>query len=219
MFRFLIPIEQSELSQRGLLYYLLGVTISKNKALSSGVNPFAIYCSKKENTKSMNTPQRYHPIMVVLHWLTVILILGAGFLVSDEGGGRSPIDIHMILGALLLVTMIIRLTVRFIVKRPAWANTGNQFLNRLGELVHLSLYFFAFLILIFGGLIASQRNLIGYVIGTGSVVRGGLGAIGAIHHLGWFAIVLLLFLHIGGALYHQFIIKDNLMNRMWFGKE
>lgn len=156
--------------------------------------------------------------MVVLHWLTVILMLGSGFLADDEGGGSSPINIHMILGALLLVTLVIRLIVRFTVQRPAWANTGNKFLNKLGELVHVGLYFFAFFILIFGGLIASKRDLIGYVLGTGDVVRVRLGLIGGMHQLGWLAIVGLLFLHVGGALYHQFIIRDNLFSRMWFGK-
>ena len=166
----------------------------------------------------MNTPKRYHPIMVVLHWLTVILLLGAGFLAEDDGGGRSPIDIHMILGTLLLATLVIRLIVRFATKRPDWANTGNQFLNKLGELVHVGLYFFAFFILALGGLIASQRNLFGYVLGTGSVSHNRVRFIGPLHHLGWIAILGLLALHVGGALYHQFIIKDNLFARMWFGK-
>ena len=164
----------------------------------------------------MNTSKRYHPIMVVLHWLTVILLLGAGLLSEDEGGGRSPVNVHMILGALLLVTLIIRLIVRFTVKRPGWANTGNQFLNQLGELVHYGLYLFAFYSLALGGLIAVQRNLFGYVLGSGAVTRAS-GFIVPLHHLGWIAVMGLLVLHVGGALYHQFIIKDNLLNRMWFG--
>lgn len=154
--------------------------------------------------------------MVVLHWLTVILLLGAGLLSEDEGGGRSPVNVHMILGALLLVTLIIRLIVRFTIKRPGWANTGNQFLNQLGELVHYGLYLFAFYILALGGLIAVQRNLFGYVLGSGAVTRAS-GFIVPLHHLGWIAVMGLLVLHVGGALYHQFIIKDNLLNRMWFG--
>ncbi len=173
---------------------------------------------KKEIIQSVKTPKRYHPIMVVLHWLTVVLILGAGLLSDSEGGGRSPINTHMILGALLLVTMVIRLIMRFATKRPAWANTGNRFLNKLGELVHVGLYFFAFYILTLGGLIASQRNLIGYVLGTGSVSHARVGFLGALHQLGWIAILGLLVLHVGGAVYHQFIIKDNLLGRMWFGK-
>ena len=148
----------------------------------------------------MNVTKRYNPIMVVLHWLTVILLLGAGLLSDSEGGGSSPIDIHMILGALLLITLLIRLIVRFATKRPEWANTGNQFLNKLGEWVHIGLYFFAFLILVGGGLIASQRNLVGYMLGSGSLTRGRLGALGGLHELGWSAIVALLFLHVGGAL-------------------
>jgi len=163
----------------------------------------------------MNTPDRYNPVMVVLHWLTVILILGAGLL-SDSEGGSSPINIHMILGALLLLVLVIRLIVRFATRRPEWANTGNPFLNKLGEFVHLGLYFFAFYILVLGGLIASQRNLVGYMLGTGSVSRVRLGILGPLHELGWSAIVVLLLLHVGGAVYHQFIIKDNLLKRMWF---
>ncbi len=173
---------------------------------------------EKEKLQSMNTTtKRYHPIMVVLHWLTVVLILGAGFLSEDEGGGSSPINIHMILGSLLLATMIVRLIFRFTTKRPEWAGTGNEILNKLGELVHVGLYFFAFYILALGGLIAVKRNLIGYALGNGSVTRLS-GFIGPLHQLGWLAIMGLLVLHIGGAVYHQFILKDNLLSRMGFGK-
>lgn len=65
----------------------------------------------------MNTPKRYHPALVTLHWLTVVLLLGAGLL--SESGGRSPVSIHMILGALLLVVMLIRLVVRLTTRHPA----------------------------------------------------------------------------------------------------
>jgi len=177
---------------------------------------YCIFQMKGIPNKMNNTPTRYNPVMVVLHWLTVVLILGAGLF--SEGGGSSPINIHMILGAVLAVTLVIRLIVRLITKRPAWADTGNQLLNKLGELVHMGLYFFAFYVLVVGGLIASQRNLIGYVLGTGAVSRDKGQLLGILHQLGWSAVVGLLFLHVGGALYHQFIVKDNLLARMWFGK-
>jgi cytochrome b561 len=183
---------------------------------------FVIYSSyissiliQKGEIQTMDTPKRYHPLMVILHWLTFVLILSAGFL--SESRGSSPISIHMILGSLLLVTMIARLVVRLTVKRPVWANTGNPFLNKLGELVHIGLYFFAFYILALGGIIASQRNLIGYVFGSGSVERVN-ASLRMFHQLGWMAVIGLLLLHVGGAVYHQFIIKDNLLKRMWFGK-
>lgn len=167
----------------------------------------------------MDTPKRYNPALVTLHWLTVILILGAAFLVPEEGArGSSPIDIHMIFGALLLIVMLARLVVRFTTKRPAWADAGNNFFNWIGELTHIGLYVFTFVILIFGGYIAYQRNLFFYVLGNGAVSFARRGFLGAFHSLGWFVIVLLLLLHVGAALYHQFILKDNLLSRMWFGK-
>jgi len=163
----------------------------------------------------MSTPKRYHPLLVTLHWLTVIVMFGAGFLSEDEGS--SPISIHMILGAILLALILVRVVARFATKRPAWADTGNKYLNQLGELVHYGLYLVTLFILGLGAWIASDRNLIGYALGTGQVVRG-TRFIRSFHHLGWIMAVGLILLHVGAALYHQFILKDNLMARMWYGE-
>ncbi|MBI5840218.1 MAG: cytochrome b/b6 domain-containing protein [Chloroflexi bacterium] len=164
----------------------------------------------------MNTPRRYNPVLVALHWFTVMLMLGAGFLSEDEGGS-SPINIHMMLGGLLLVILVARLIVRFTTQRPAWATTGNALLNKLGRLVHVGLYGMAFFILGLGGLIAYKRNLFAVVLGTGFANDEGW-TLTRIHHLGWILALLLIFAHVGTALYHQFILKDNLFERMWFGK-
>ena len=172
--------------------------------------------------KSTSTsPARYNPIAVTLHWLTVLLMFGAVTLVPEEEGGfrsASPIDIHMVLGVLLALVLIARLIVRFTTKRPAWASAGNKFLDFVGEATHYGLYFFAFMILAGGAAIAMQRNLLGYLLGSGSASGMGESLIGAFHVLGWFFAFLLILLHVGAALYHQFILKDNLMKRMWFGK-
>ena len=164
----------------------------------------------------MNTPKRYHPLLVTLHWLTLILLLGAGML--SESGRRSPINIHMVLGAALLLVMLVRVVVRFTTKHPVWADTGNKLLNQLGGLVHLGLYLVVFYILGMGALIANNRNLFGYVMGTTTTVSRSAGAFGELHQLGWALVLLLVFAHVGAALYHQFILKDNLLARMWYGK-
>jgi cytochrome b561 len=166
----------------------------------------------------MNLPKRYHPALAVLHWLTVLLMLGAGFLADGEGGGSSPIDIHMILGVLLLIVLVIRVIVRFTTKRPAWADTGNAMLNKFGELVHFGLYGLAFFILGMGGLIAYNRNLFAAIMGASGMTGEGGGLVGIFHQLGWFLAMMLILAHVGGAVYHQFILKDKLMDRMWFGK-
>lgn len=164
----------------------------------------------------MNTQKRYHPFLVTLHWLTVLLLFGAGLL--SESGRRSPINIHMVIGALLLLVMVLRVIVRFSTKRPAWAETGNPLLNKLGGLVHLGLYLSVFFILGMGALIAYNRNLFTYLVDASAMV-GRAGFIGKIHHLGWILAVGLILFHVGAALYHQFILEDNLFARMWYGKQ
>jgi len=201
--------------------------------------------SKTNASTSSNKPSRYHPLLVVLHWLIAIVMFSAVLLRPEEerrgrpeaGEGFSPpnasqpgnfpprtptVDIHMILGVGLAVLMVVRVIVRFATKRPGWASTGNKFLDVVGELTHLALYLLVFGILIAGGIIAYNDGLVATVLGTATTATAqGFGGFifRGIHGLSWNLLFLLLFLHVGAALYHQFILKDNLLGRMWFGKQ
>jgi cytochrome b561 len=55
--------------------------------------------------------------------------------------------------------------------------------------------------------------------GEGRFTEGGGFSLGAFHGLSWVLLFLLILLHVGAALYHQFLVKDNLLGRMWFGKQ
>ena len=48
------------------------------------------------------------------------------------------------------------------------------------------------------------------------IIRFGLGGL---HGMIWVLLILLILLHVGAALYHQFFIKDNLLGRMWYGRQ
>jgi cytochrome b561 len=210
-------------------------------------------------TAVTHKPKRYHPALVALHWIIVILIFGTAFLAKGgEGEGRQggstiagiPIlGVHMILGLTVLVLLVVRLLIRWRTQRPEWASTGSLFLDRIGELTHWALYFFTFAITITGLVLALQSNRFTRVFnpagasrgqftpsqsqpgqlpppgenspsgGAGRFLRGGGFSLGAFHGLSWKLFLLLILLHIGAALYHQFFIKDNLLGRMWFGKQ
>jgi cytochrome b561 len=180
---------------------------------------------------SETTVKRYHPVLVSLHWLVAILIFATVLFAGEEGeggpalsiGGFPPIGIHMILGITTLVLLTIRLIVRWFTKHPNWASTGTPFLDVVGKLTHFGLYFFTFSITITGIIMASQRGLLARVLGIGTAAarsfgRGGF-SLGAFHGLSWSLLFLLVLLHMGAALYHQFFKKDNLLGRMWFGKQ
>ena len=171
---------------------------------------------------SESAPARYHPLLVALHWLLALLIfmaLAAGFFLKglpNDAAKISPLNIHMTVGRAILFLMIARLIIRFVTKKPAPADAGSPLLNKAAGLVHGLLYLAA---------IAMA------VAGMGTVVQAGLNLPGASlpedffafparYGHGYLAIVLIVLVagHVGAALYHQFIRKDNLLSRMWFGK-
>ena len=135
----------------------------------------------------------------------------------------SRIGIHMLAGILILVLLVVRLVVRWLTKRPEWASAGNKFFDWVGKLTHIGLYVLSFAMAITGIILASQRGQLARVLGIGTAAaqnfrRGGF-SLGFFHGGVWTLLLLLVVLHIGAALYHQFILKDNLMGRMWFGKQ
>ena len=111
------------------------------------------------------TPARYSPLMVTLHWLTVLLIFAAfalgkyaSFLPNDDSE-VAPLRLHMMLGITTLLVIIIRFIVRMRTPHPAYASTGNAFLDGLGKVVHYALYLFAFLIAASGLSLSMQAGL------------------------------------------------------------
>ena len=147
----------------------------------------------------------------------------AGF--PQEGGQSafSSTGIHMILGISILVLLIIRLVVRWTTKHPEWATAGNKFFDWIGVLTHWGLYLLTFGMVITGIILADTRGILARTFGIGSTPtpgsfgRGGFN-LGFFHGSIWALLLLLILLHIGASLYHQFILKDNLLGRMWFGK-
>jgi len=143
---------------------------------------------------------------------------------QQEGNIFSTISIHMIFGLTILVLLIVRLIVRWMTKHPEWASTGNKFFNWVGVLTHWGLYILTFGMTITGIILADQRGMLARTFGIGSTPtpgsfgRGGF-SLGFLHGGIWTLLLLLILLHIGAALYHQFILKDNLLGRMWFGKQ
>jgi len=147
-----------------------------------------------------------------------------GFTPQDTNQGfLSSNGIHMTLGFGILLLLVIRLIVRWTTKHPEWATAGNKFFDWVGGLTHFGLYLLTFGMVITGIILAGQRGLLASTFGFGSTptpgtfARGGF-SLGFLHGGIWALLLLLILVHIGASLYHQFILKDNLMGRMWFGK-
>ncbi len=135
----------------------------------------------------------------------------------------STIGIHMIFGIVVLVLLIVRLFVRWRTQLPEWLTAGNRFFDWIGNMTHWGLYILTFAMTITGIILADQRGILARTFGIGSTPtpgsfrRGGF-SLGMFHGGIWTLLLLLIILHVGAALYHQFVRKDNLLQRMWFGK-
>ncbi|MDL1925949.1 hypothetical protein FBQ79_06735 [Anaerolineae bacterium AMX1] len=180
----------------------------------------------KEYLMSKSAPARYSSLQVAFHWLTALLIFAAfifgkyaSFLPNDSSE-IATLRIHMALGIAILLVIVLRFVTRLRSPRPAYASTGSAFLDGLGKFVHYALYVFIFLMAVSGLALSFQAGL-------AQIVFGGVGSLPAdffdfaaraLHGFIAPALLLLILLHIGGAFYHQLILKDNLIARMSFKK-
>lgn len=172
-------------------------------------------------------PVRYHPAHVVLHWLMfllVIMMLGVGKFVlpgipTDNPQKASMLQTHVYIGGSIAVLLVVRLILRFTVKIPAPADAGNAFLNFLAKAVHFLLYILLIGMAVSGLGLFQLADLPSVFAGEASYPQDFFAYPPRIGHgLVSTVLLLLILLHVGAALYHQFILRDNLLSRMWFGK-
>jgi len=118
----------------------------------------------------MDTPKRYHPALVTLHWLIALLVftdLYIGYfyirpiIMLGHGGvrGTDPIlKIHMAAGVAILIFLVIRFIIRLTTRKPAPADAGFKALNILARAVHYALYFFVLAMTVVGLIFSLQVN-------------------------------------------------------------
>ena len=174
----------------------------------------------------MNLPKRYAPALVALHWIIFLLVFteaALGIYVDNFVAPESKaslLGIHMIIGMVTLAVMIVRIFVRSKTPKPAHLTAGNAFFDFIGKLTHYGLYVFVILTTSTGMIAATQGQLF-------QIIYGGVGQLPEdfmnistfiFHMISLPLLILTIFLHIGAAFYHQLFLKDNLMDRMRFGK-
>jgi cytochrome b561 len=166
----------------------------------------------------MKQVARYHPLLVVLHWLLAFLIIAAlfaGFFLLAAMPNSDPqkirvLLVHMAAGMTILALMVVRFIVRMLTSRPAPATTGHPLPDRIAPIMVGT----GFATAILAGL-----NRIVFQ-GSGEPLPESFAAYPTFIAHGYIALLLAGFivLHVLAALYHQFIRKDRLFRRMWFGR-
>jgi len=176
----------------------------------------------------MNPPLTYHKALVILHWLLAFVIMFALFMGSVHLvniPNSSPDKVfalrgHMIAGGLILLLMVVRLIVRFKTAKPPAATTGNPLLDKVGQLAHVLLYLLVFAMAGSGIAMSVQANLPAAVFQMSAQLPNSFEHLAPRMAHGYLskALMALIALHIGAALFHHFVRKDGLLTRMSWRK-
>jgi cytochrome b561 len=172
--------------------------------------------------------KRYHSVLVVLHWLLALMIV-TGLIMGGKVLAATPnaapeklfyLKMHMSGGMTILVLMIVRLLLRFVTTKPPHADIGHTLVNKLGVATHYVFYLVVILMAASGIAIANIAGLADIVFGQSGaslpetfddlpprMAHGFLG----------FVLTVLITGHVLAFLYHQYVRKDGLFSRMWFG--
>lgn len=169
----------------------------------------------------------YGAVAVTIHWLSAILIVFAlltGFRTAntlDAALKTQLVGLHVPLAVAVIVLTIARiLWWWFADRKPGPVDGTPNWQHYSAKAVHWLFY------IVIAGMAASGVGMF-VLSGAGPFVFG--GAEGQLpdfrefrprvpHGIGARAMVLLIFLHVGAALYHHFVRGDGLLRRMWFSR-
>lgn len=174
----------------------------------------------------MSRPVRYHPLSMGLHWLMAVLILTAlGVGLSLDDMALSPLKMKLInwhkwMGVSVLILVAVRLAWRHIARPPALPDSMAGWQRRLAELTHGLLYALMVAIPLSGWAMSSAKGFPVVYLGLfplPDLVQPdeALGdTLKALHTWLNYGLIALLAGHIGAALKHHLIDRDDILTRM-----
>jgi cytochrome b561 len=184
--------------------------------------------------------RRYSSVAVLLHWLVAALILTNVVLAwtwdsLSKPDAHAVVNVHKSIGLTVLGLALLQLLWRFSHRPPAFPATFQRWERLLSKAVHGLLYLVMFGLPLTGYLMDSaqkgpvERPLIWFGLfkfpHLGTIVNLAPGTKGQVHEflesahgLSADALYMLLFLHVAGALKHQFIDREKEVQRMSWGR-
>ena|SRR2546425_3135880 len=180
-------------------------------------------------TRIENTGHRYGAVAVLFHWLMAILIIALAGLglymvaLPDVGFDTKKITLilyHKEFGLLVLVLVVVRLAWRLtniipqlVAHLPDWQKIAARF-------VHLSFYALMFALPITGWLMSSAAGIPVSLFGLFTLPdflphdEYLFQRLIEIHKWLGYGLIVLILVHVGAALRHHFVFRDDTLRRM-----
>jgi superoxide oxidase len=170
------------------------------------------------STETDRLSPRYPTLAILLHWCTAVLVVVDYILSEDsEHFGNKPPALHFTLGFSVLVFTVARWAARYAAATPPAQSTVRWMPARV---VHATLYLLLLAVPLSGWYSLSRMGLPMFVLGSRvpaiatTAPDHAPGMVGLVHQLAGNVLLIVAALHAGAAVWHQFVIKDNLLRRM-----
>jgi len=171
-------------------------------------------------------PTGYSGTRKFLHWLIVALLIAQyifGWTMPNIGRNTpvtTLISLHFTFGVIILAVAIVRLAIRISRDEVSPEAGLSPWQVQTARIVHWLLYAMLLVVPILGWMNASYRGMPIVIFGlelSALMAKGtaGWGWTGDVHSLlSQYAMLPLIGLHVAAALYHYFIRRDGLLQRM-----
>ena len=176
-----------------------------------------------------NTSREYGSLAKALHWLVAIglfalIYLGLQQAEMERGDERTYIRfVHASIAAVVFMLMTIRIIWRLMNEAPAHPEGLPAWQRTVATLVHWGLYIAVFVQLIAGAIMNGTGGRGIPVFGWFTIPVPVAESDDAhewweeVHEFAWRPIAVLITLHVLGALYNHFILKNDVVRRMTVG--
>ena len=171
---------------------------------------------------------RYRRIVMWIHWITAVLVLmqiyiGFTFKNLPKGSAERAFVFgwHKTWGTLILILALTRLAVRLMNPPPPYPSGFPKWERFIAVWNHRLFYFLLIALPLTGLAAVSGRAQGGWVplqLGLKLPAIPGIAAendFGDVHEVLVFTTIALVVLHVGAALYNQFMSATNVADRMW----
>ncbi len=155
----------------------------------------------------------------IIHWVIFLLVVAGLFIGHQLADSKEPalslFELHFLIGDVILVLVLFRVYFRKKDGEPAPAN-ANPLLNKIAAATHVLLNLSLITVVFSGMATAAISGVLNAIEKKDPALIPDFSKVEALEFHETFIgiLVALIVFHVAAALYHQFIVKDNLMRRI-----